>query len=294
MNKDKDQSEESNHSTFEEEITTLFNVFKPRPSKDFYRRMESAPWSTPRKTINRFETFLRRLFGVGNPSPLPGLRVALATFAILLVIVIVTLASPSLQAVAQQLLQFIIPAPTDELTLQMTVQQPGTQEPLNAVERYPLTLTQAEETAGYSVSVISKLPQGLTLAGARYNPDLQAVSLLYTGAGQTLLFTQRPVGEINEFTTVGASAPVEIVSVHGLPAEFVTGGWKVTDTNDRIQSTPAPGTQVSLGVYWDPSLPQYILRWQEGNTQYEILSTKTAQGITINKDDLIAMAESIK
>jgi hypothetical protein len=294
MNKGKDQSEESNHSTFEEEITTIFNVFKPRPSQDFYRRMESAPWSTPRKTVNRFETCLRRLFGFGSPSPLPGLRVMLASLAILLLIVIVTLASPSLQAVAQQLLQFIIPAPTDELTLQMTVQHPGTQEPLNAVERYPLTLTQAEETAGYSIRVISKLPQGLTLAGARYNPDLQAVSLLYTGAGQTLLFTQRPIGEINEFTTVGASAPVEIVSVHGIPAEFVTGGWKVTGTNDRIQTTPAPGTQVSLGVYWDPSLPQYILRWQEGNKQYEILSTKTAQGITIDKDDLIAMAESIK
>jgi hypothetical protein len=220
--------------------------------------------------------------------------VALASFAILLVIVLVTLASPSLQAVAQQLLQFIIPAPTDELTLQVTVQQPGTQEPLNAAERYPLTVNQAEEAVGYPISVISKLPQGLTLAGARYNPDLQAVSLLYMGAGQTLVFTQRPIGEIIEFTTVGASAPVEIVSVHGVAAEFVTGGWKVTGTNDRIQSTPAPGTQVSLGVYWDPSLPQYILRWQEGNTQYEFLSNKTAQGITIDKDDLIAMAESIK
>ena len=294
MSKNKNQSEEFNPSTFEVEITRLFNAYKPRPSKDFYRRMKTAPWAASRKTGNRFESFLRRLFRVGSPSSLPGFRVALASFAILMVIVLVTLASPSLQAVAQQLLQFIIPAPTDELTLQVTVQQPGTQEPLNAAERYPLTVNQAEEAAGYPISIITKLPQGLTLAGARYNPELQAVSLLYMGAGQTLVFTQRPIGEITEFTTVGASAPVEIVSVHGLAAEFVTGGWKVTGTNDRIQSTPAPGTQVSLGVYWDPSLPQYILRWQEGNTQYEFLSTKTAQGITIDKDDLIAMAESIK
>jgi len=294
MSKDKDQSEEYNSSTFEVEITKLFNAYKPRPSKDFFRRMENAPWAASRKTGSRFETLLRRLFEVGSPSSLPGFRVALASFAILLVIVLVTLASPSLQAVAQQLLQFIIPAPTDELTLQVTVQQPGTQEPLNAAERYPLTVNQAEEAAGYPISIITKLPQGLTLAGASYNPELQAVSMLYMGAGQTLVFTQRPIGEINEFTTVGASAPVEIVSVHGLAAEFVTGGWIVTGTNDRIQSTPAPGTQVSLGVYWNPSLPQYILRWQEGNTQYEFLSTKTAQGITIDKDDLIAMAESIK
>ena len=93
---------------------------------------------------------------------------------------------------------------------------------------------------------------------------------------------------------VGASAPVEIVIVRGVPGEFVTGGWMATDANDRIQATAAPGTQVSLGVYWDPTLPQRILRWQEGNILYEILSTKTAQGITIDKDELIAMAESIE
>ena len=294
MSKNKNRSEESIQPPSEEEIARLLKAFKPQPSEDFYQRMETAPWAASMKAGTRLQAFRRRHFGIGSPPALPGLRVALAATAILLVIVVVTLASPSLQAVAQQILQFISPAPTDQLTLHVTVHPPGTQEPLNAANRYPLTLTEAEEMAGYPVRVISKLPPGVSFTGAHFNPDLQAVTLRYTGVGQTLLFTQRPFGEVTDYATVGASAPVEVVTVAGKPAEFVAGGWKVMETNDRIQATAAPGTQVNLGVYWDPTLPQCMLRWQAGDMQYEILSTKTTQGITIEKDDLTTMAESIE
>ena len=278
----------------EEEIVSYLETFQPYPSEDYYLRMETAPWTVPEETGSRISGLMNWLTGMDNSFPRPGVRVALASTVLLLVIILVTLASPKLQAVAQQILHFIVPAPTDELALQVTVQPSGTQEPLNAAERYPLTSIQAEELSGYPIRVFAQLPEGITLTGAQYNPNLHAVTLLYAGAVQTILFTQRPVGEITEYATVGASAPVENVTVHGVPGEFVTGGWIVTDTNDRIQATPAPGTQVSLGVYWDPTLPQRILRWQEGVMLYEILSTKTAQGITIDKDILIKLAESIE
>jgi hypothetical protein len=293
MSENNYRSEATKHPPTEEEITNLLKAFNPNPSEGYYQRMETAPWATSQKTGNRFSVFMQRLFGKDGTAPIPRLRVALASSVLVLVIVLITLASPSLQAVAQRILQFIIPAPTDALTLQVTVQPPGTQEALNAADRYPLTMTQVEEAAGYDVSVISILPQGVTFTGAQYNPNLQAVTLRYAGTGQTLLFTQRPLGNISEFTTVGASAPVEIVNIGESAAEFVTGGWKVTDSDDRIQTTAAPGTEINLGVYWDPTLPQRILRWQADNMQYEILSTKTEQGIDIDKEDLIAMAESI-
>ena len=294
MRENRNQPEKATQPPSEEEIVLLLETFQPHPSEDYYHRMETAPWTAPEETGSRFPNFMKWLTGIGNPFPRTGLHVALASTVLLLVIVMVTLASPKLQAVAQQILHFIIPAPTDELALQVTVQPPGTQVPLNAVERYPLTSTQAEELSGYPIRVVAQLPEGITLTGAQYNPKLHAVILRYAGAGQTLLFTQRPEGEVAEYATVGASAPVEIVTVRGVPGEFVTGGWIVTDTNDRIQATAAPGTQISLGVYWDPTLPQRILRWQEGNMLYEILSTKTSQGITIDKDELIKLAESIE
>ena len=104
MSENNYRSEESNPPPSEEEIVTLFKAFKPRPSEDYYQRMETAPWAVSRKTGNRFLAFLRRLLGTGSTSPIPGLRVALASTALLLIIVLVTLASPSLQAVAQKIL----------------------------------------------------------------------------------------------------------------------------------------------------------------------------------------------
>jgi hypothetical protein len=294
MRENLNQPDSVDRTPSEEDIVSYLETFQPHPSEDYYLRMETAPWTAPEQASSRFTDFMNWLTGMDNPFPRPGVHVALAATVLLLVIILVTLASPKLQAVAQQILHFIVPAPTDELALQVTAQPPGTQEPLNASERYPLTSIQAEELSGYPIIVFAQLPEGITLTGAQYNPNLHAVTLRYSGAGQTILFTQRPVGEITEYATVGASAPVEIVTVHGVPGEFVTGGWIVTDTNDRIQATAAPGTQFSLGVYWDPTLPQRILRWQEGNILYEILSTKTAQGITIDKDRLIKLAESIE
>jgi hypothetical protein len=288
------QPDSEHHPPSEEQIISYLEAFQPQPSEEFYQRMESAPWRTTDEVHSYTINLMDWLTGLGNSLHIPGMRVALASTLLLLVIILVTLASPKLQAVAQQILQFIVPAPTDELTLQVTVHPSGTQEPLNIAERYPLTPAQAEDLSGYPLRVISLVPDGVTLTGAQYYPNLRAVTMRYAGAGQTLLFTQRPVGEIKEFATVGASAPVEVVNVRGVQGEFVTGGWIVTDTNDRIQATAAPGTQISLGVYWDPTLPQRILRWQEGNMLYEILSTKTAHGVTLDKDELIRLAESIE
>jgi hypothetical protein len=294
MRENRFQPDSEQRPPSEEQIISYLEAFQPHPSEEFFLRMESAPWRATDEDRSSIFNFMDWLTGMSNSFHIPGMRVALASTLLLLVIILVTLASPKLQAVAQQILQFIVPAPTDELALQVTAQPSGTIEPLNAAERYPLTITQAEGLSGYPLRVIVNLPDGITITGAQYNPNLRAVTMRYAGTGQTLLFTQRPVGEIMEYASVGASAPVEIVIVRGVPGEFVTGGWIVTDTNDRIQATAAPGTQISLGVYWDPTLPQHMLRWQEGNMLYEILSTRTAYGVTIGKEELISLAESIE
>jgi len=278
----------------EEQLTALLKAFKPHPSEEFHNRMESAPWHKARPAYPRFSNPIQWLMGIYQDTPLRSLRMVMASATLLIVIIVFTLAFPSLQALAQQFLQFFIPAPTDELALQVTISPTGTQEALNAEGRYPLTLDEAQKLAAYPLDVPTKLPEGVSLTGANYNPDLETVTLRYQGPEYTLLFNQRVHGKISEFSTVGASAPVETVQVNGLPGEFVVGGWRLEDSNDRINSTATPGTQVSLGVYWDPTLPQYILRWQVGEMQYEILYIQTGSAEMITKNEIINIAESIK
>ena len=89
------------------------------------------------RTVQAYFNFMDWLTGMGNSFHLPGMRVALASTLLLLVIILVTLASPKLQAVAQQILQFIVPAPTDELALQVTVQPSGTHGTIECCRKIP-------------------------------------------------------------------------------------------------------------------------------------------------------------
>ena len=277
----------------EEQLAGLLKSFRPHPSNEFHNRMESAPWHKDHPAYTRSSNIIQWLMGIYQDTPLQSWRIVMASSTLLIVIIVLTLAFPSLQALAQQFLHFFIPAPTDELALQVTISPTGTQEALNAEGRYPLTLDEAQKLAGYPLDIPTQLPEGVSLTGANYNPDLEIVTLRYLGPGYTLLFNQRVHGQISEYSTVGASAPVETVLLNGIPGEFVVGGWRLEDSNDRINTTATSSTQVSLGVFWDPTLPQFILRWQVGEMQYEILCIQTGPAEMITKNELINLAESI-
>ena len=103
--------------------------------------------------------------------------------------------------------------------------------------------------------------------------------------------TQRRLGEIEEYSSVGASAPVEIVPVRGVEGEYVVGGWRFSSDGEKPSFTAVPNNDVDIGVVWDPELPQRILRWQEEDFIYEILLTGSH---SLVKSDLLIIAEQIK
>ena len=81
----------------EEQIAAWLAGFKPQPSARFFQRMESAPWvkaSRGAKTTRSQPGWIARLSGA------PGLRIAAAAAVLLAFIIIGTMASPALRAVA--------------------------------------------------------------------------------------------------------------------------------------------------------------------------------------------------
>jgi hypothetical protein len=214
----------------------------------------------------------------------------LAAAALLVLVAAGLMAAPPLRTLARQIMVYFMPAAGDYRSVQFTV--PATAGPggSGTPGTIPLTLPEAEAAAGYPVREIDPLPAWLVFTGAHYEPATQAVKLQYSGENQTLLLTQRPAGGIEEFSSIGASAPVETIVVREFAGEYVAGGWVVAPGSSQALQTAAPGTQVSLGITWDASLPQHILRWQENGMLYEILSS----GEKLKKDDLLKIAESIK
>jgi len=192
---------------------------------------------------------------------------------------------------AQNLLRYLRPASSDQIAVPVRVPYPEEADYFGSPQYFSLNLEQAESKAGF---VLSKIPAGefdMSFSGAHYDDDLHRVVSRYTYDKFTLYYSQRKLIDIEEYSQIGASAPVQIVSVRGFDGEFVSGGWKMEAESELLLATSSPGTQINLAAYWDVTLPQQILRWQEGGFLYEIL---TVGDSNLKKDDLIFLAESVK
>ena len=159
--------------------------------------------------------------------------------------------------------------------------------------RFPLTPAQASEQAGFDVWVPSKMPGILSFIGAHYNADYYLVVLLYLlncgdcDNGLTIYEQPAPNGEdcrlcgftVGDIVTesanplrgiVGADATIETVQIGDISGQYVEGEW-----NDGK---------------WTLDFPTKRLRWQKDGMAFAL----TDMTWTLSKNDLIAIAESLK
>lgn len=197
-------------------------------------------------------------------------RAALATliaFALLLGL----FATPPGRALAQTVLQFFTRAGSDQLPVQ------SAPAPTDAPR--DKSLVEAESLAGFSVLTPGTLPEGLSFYGASYDDGLKAVVQQFGYSPEDIRFSLRQ----QPFTTsetctlcglVGASAPVQPVTVGSAPAEYTEGVWELTDA----------------GPVWRNDEYLKTLRWQKDGMAFELIY----MGTELDRDALVALAASVK
>jgi len=242
-------------------------------------------WTGLRRHLEASESMSKQGDAVMKTNPtrmLTPRRAALAVLAIAAALALL-LATPQGQAWAQSLLRFFTRAESDTLPVQPFQLTPIPTLPAESTpERpFPLSIAEAQALAGYAV-VVPAETKGHPFYGAEYDPAAGAVSISFNdpelGFGNGLLITEQlldapydvePLGGV-----VGASAPVESVTIGSLTGEYVMGVWNLTDN----------------GPVWlaEPSLQ--TLRWKTDKMFFEIVY----QGGRLTKEDLIAVAESMK
>lgn len=269
----------------DELVEQLLGSFQPVPSHRFYRRLQASPWidasrgdKAERITLSGLLRHRRRNMAAGF-----AFLIILGLSSLLLV--------PDLRAAAQNLLHYLQPAQSDQIAVPLRIPYNEGAESFGTPQYFSLSLAQAEEMAGFKLKEISFPKRNLKIGGAHYDTDLDRVVTLYTNDDITLYFSQRRIGNTQEYSQIGASAPVEIVRVHGLDGEYVSGGWRVNSDSAVLLSTSAPGNQVDLSAVWDSQLPQQILRWREGDFLLEILAVGDR---SLEKEGLLLIAESVK
>lgn len=267
----------------EEQIEILLKRIRPLPSNNFYTRMEAAAWNyTEPRTKSRL--WLPEIFKL---KP----QLVTAGFVVMLLAITGLFLIPSVRATAQNILQFLIPAAQDAITVPVKIPYPDDSSLFNTTVVFNLDLEEAQKLAGYPLKQVTQLGNDLIYNGAHYDRQLERITIRYSAAKYDLFFSQRPVGAIEEYSKIGASAPVEIVKVRGVDGEYVRGGWKILSPEKQTLETALPGKQILVEATWDSTLPQNMLRWSEGGYIYELLSVGNPN---INRSDIIDYTKSVK
>jgi len=257
-----------------EDLSQLLNKFQPQPSDRFYNRMKNAPWM---RKPHRASIALKRGFAFGG--------------LVLILLIVLTLTIPSLRVTAKQFLNFFLPESTDQSSIPFLVPFSGTPQDVNTPGYFDLSLSEAELKVNFKLKTISQVPKGVSVEGVNYDPSLDSITIKYRGENFLISFTQRQTGKILEYQSIGASASVEKVQVRGVEGEYVTGGWRFSSDYQNAAEDATPGLQGTVKIYWDVNLQQQMLRWIEGEMQYEIIYHGDGQ---FGKNGLIQLANSIQ
>jgi hypothetical protein len=255
----------------EAEIEYLLRSTLPKPSARFYNNIERRPWNRSKRG-SIWQRF--------RPQGLP---VAIG----LIVMVIIILSSPSLEAVAQRIARFFAPTVSDQVIFEIPLLDPSDSE-----TQVVYDLEEALDLVGFKIKVPDPVPTGYRFQSAEFRPDREAIIMNYeSDSGNLLRISQRKNGV--EYQSISIHALVETVKIGSQKGEYVIGGWKATPTEAEV---PADGQAISIQAVWDPDGNIHFLRWQENDILYEILFIghhPNSQDY-LKKDDLLLIAENLQ
>jgi hypothetical protein len=265
----------------DKEIEEILSEFAPKPTSRFYIKMSDAPWQRriPHEVLSS-STNIKH-----NRRLIWGLAVLVLVCAIILISII-----PSARVAASQIIHLFLPAPSNQLDVQVTLTSPGDLVDFSDPTNFPLSFTEVQQLANFRVKEISLLPESLSFIGSRYDPRYNAVTLLYKANDYKIFLTQRPLGNSEDVFSIGASAIVKTVKVGNNDGEFVMGGWKAVSTQP-VSDNKTPTSTVNIYAVWDNELSQSTLRWQSGDIVYELRSNGEGSP---SQPDLINLANELK
>lgn len=170
-------------------------------------------------------------------------------------------------------------------------------------DTYNLSVSEAEQQAGFKLLLPTRLPETLSLVGASYDAEHNIVAVFYpldqnlygpSTEGITLRQQIAPdpadcflcdilIGDYNDvqegnpdyMMLVPQDANLETVQIGAMTGKYIQGVWSGTDC---------------CGWIWDPTPPAKTLRWWSNGTAFEIIYF----GENIEKADMLTIAESVK
>jgi hypothetical protein len=206
-------------------------------------------------------------------------------FAILIVLVllVITFATPQGRSFAQTILQFFIPAESTSFPLQDSQLVEGAPDQSSPTAEPPsplISIEEAEQVVGIEAAELPFVPEGYNYLGARLYGDTISIEYAAQGNGSSLIIQQSPTGyNQSDWDRVPEQAivPVTIGEVEG---EFVKGIFVVYP--DETSAT------------WNPDASILRLRWVKDGIWFEMTKFGDVEVTEyLDQEGLVELAESL-
>ncbi len=294
-------------------LDKILSEYQPKPGKQFYQKMENAPWTQKRKTMSNFSRSFR--FGwqiavafllvlAALSLSLPGVRASLSAWLGLSVApsnqmpaTSITLAAITPSAVQNTVPAVVaVPSATLANALPTALPSPTPVQP-TASHPKPAEVNQLAPQVGWNILTPAVLPDGYKFLSAYYDTNHQMVILTYEiarllpGATDPSLTSTKTItvlqAQKNDFVPMQVSpdSKVSDIQVNDQAASYVIGAWDtefVKDDND-----PNGGKMVST---WRNDLAVQNIFWQVGSIYVTIITDDQA----VSQQELIDMAASVQ
>lgn len=212
--------------------------------------------------------------------------------------------TPSLRALAQEIIDFIVLGSSDSVHERTWVSAPVYDQ--ESVNPYPLTRDELIAEADFDVRLPTFLPTSYQFAGAATVGSSDPVALLSyqcQEAGSlgvipwSVAILQRRSDDTIQSFEVGASAVIEPVAIHDAIGEYVRGTWHGVIPVEQIGSG---GGEVDVQRQWINDTEFQYLKWQADGIFFTIRTSsgnalRVAEPLcALTKDDYVAIAEGLQ
>lgn len=280
-----------------EDIERILRGYELNPGGRFFQKISRQAWAEPDPPP---ATSVKK---GSQPGKAKRLRLAAVIAG---VVVLVFLASPFREAVAQIVSRFFKVSPSEHMVVTISLTPYPTHDPEYSFNQlFNLTIPEAESLAGFDVKTPSVLTDEWEFQGARFEEENRKVKLFYyaenpEGISTGYLFISQLQGDFENDWGLCPNGMIEEVSVNGWPAEVAHGAVWVT------YDFPTPGAQREWRCETGHDLTALALRWEEREMRYEInlthlmhlekldLPVLTEDLYPIWVDELVQIAESLQ
>lgn len=227
-------------------------------------------------------------------------RVLATSAATMIILLIVVLTIPPLRTLAEQIIDFFVPADSNETTVELHLG--GS---IVTPEQYPLSLDELINHVDFQLPLPAFMPSAYVFDGGSYDPSARVVTLRYRCSAQWsvyIILTQvdQPDTEDLVRREVGMGAEIDEVMIGTVIGQYVRGSWLVVVDPTVVEQAEAAemGITTDAEAMWENDTQWHQLVWYHEGILYTLMGGTSTEyqslSCSLDQEDFVTIANGLR